>query len=257
MSRLSIAILTLNEGHNIEDCIRSAQGCADDIVVIDSGSEDDTVAKAQALGATVVHYPDWQGFGEQRSRALRHVPDGWVFFLDADERMTPALAQEIRAVVAQDMEAVWEVKWEQMAYGQSLARMRGTAGIARLFPVRIVEGFQGAVHEGARLRKAVPTHCLRALLPHYSRETIYGSLVKLAQYVQLGAYKRYQTGKRGGVLRGMASALANFTRLYVFQLGFLCGRAGFLYSFFVGLECFFRYAALDIDKASLNRAVRR
>ncbi len=227
------------------------------MLVIDSGSEDQTVSLAQAMGAQVVVYADWQGFGVQRSRALEHLADGWVFFLDADERMTPALAQEIRQVVSGDTDAVWEVEWEQMAYGQSLGRMRGTGGVARLFPLRILAGFTGAVHEGAALRKPAPTRRLTQRLPHFSRETIYGSLVKLAQYVQLGALKRHQAGKRGGVWRGLGSGVANFTRLYVFQRGFLCGRAGFLYSFFVGLECFFRYVALDVDREQLTAPVRR
>lgn len=257
MTRLTVAILTLNEAHNIEACIRTAAGVADEILVVDSGSQDQTVALAQSLGARVEVHADWQGFGEQRSRALQHLQEGWVFFLDADERMTPELAQEIRQVVEDDAEAVWEVEWEQMAYGQSLGRMRSTGGVARLFPLRVLAGFQGAVHEGAVLRHPVPTRHLRHRLPHFSRETIYGSLVKLAQYVQLGALKRHQAGKRGGAWRGAASGLANFTRLYVFQRGFLCGRAGFLYSFFVGLECFFRYVALDVDQAQLKHPVRR
>lgn len=257
MSRLSIVVLTLNEAHNIEACLRSTQGVADQVLVVDSGSQDQTVSIAQRLGAEVVEYAEWQGFGVQRSRALPHVQADWVFFLDADERLTPALAEEIRQVVGQDGEAVWEVEWEQMAYGQSLGLMRGTGGVARLFPMRVLKGFSGAVHEGAVLSKAVPTRNLRHRLPHFSRETIYGSLVKLAQYVQLGALKRHQAGKRGGVWRGVGSGVANFTRLYVLQRGFLCGRAGFLYSFFVGLECFFRYVALEVDRGHLKQPVRR
>lgn len=257
MSRLSIVVLTLNEAHNIEACLQSAQSVAGQVLVVDSGSQDATVEIAQRMGAQVVEYADWQGFGVQRSRALQHVQADWVFFLDADERLTPALAREIGEVVTQSVDAVWEVEWEQMAYGQSLGRMRGTGGVARLFPMQVLEGFHGAVHEGAVLRHPLPTHRLRQRLPHFSRETIYGSLVKLAQYVQLGALKRHQAGKRGGLLRGMGSGIANFTRLYVFQRGFLCGRAGFLYSFFVGLECFFRYVALDVDREQLLAPARR
>lgn len=257
MSSLSIVILTLNEERRIDACIRSAAGLDARVLVIDSGSTDATLQRALALGAQVHVYADWQGFGVQRSRALAHVHSDWVFFLDADERLTPALAQEIAGVVAHSDEAVWEVVWEQMAYGQSLARMGGSSGIARLFPMRVLERFDGAVHEGAVLRRPLPTRRLRARLPHHSRETIHASLLKLAQYVQLGALKRRRAGKRGGVLRGMGSGLANFLRLYVFQRGFLCGRAGFLYSLFVGLECFFRYVALEIDHEDLDTPARR
>jgi glycosyltransferase involved in cell wall biosynthesis len=150
MSRLSIVVLTLNEAHNIEACCAAPRGGRPDSGGGQRQPGCDRVL-AQGLGAEVVAYPDWQGFGEQRSRALQHVQADWVFFLDADERLTPALADEIRQVVADNAEAVWEVEWEQMAYGQSLGRMRGTGGVARLFPMRVLEGFSGAVHEGAVL----------------------------------------------------------------------------------------------------------
>jgi hypothetical protein len=103
----------------------------------------------------------------------------------------------------------------------------------------------------------VPRKVISAKLLHHSRETVRGSLEKLTQYVMLGASKRAQAGKRGGVVRGLASGLSMFVRLYVFRLGFLCGGAGFLYCLFVALEAFFRYAALHYDKEHLTNNVGR
>lgn len=257
MATLTIGILTMNEERRIAACLDSA-AFADQIIVVDSGSRDRTVEIARAKGAQVHLYPDWQGFAVQRNRLLAHATGEWIFFLDADECVPPALAQEIRAIVDAGVPGVWEVMWEQMAYGQSLGRMRSSGSIARLFPRGEIVEFEGVVHEGARLRTpGLPVRRLRHRLPHYSRETVYGSLQKLAQYVQLGAHKRAQAGKRGGVLRGMASGLANFIRLYIFHRGFLCGRAGFLHSLFVALECFFRYVALDVDKDYLDKTEKR
>lgn len=257
MATLTIGILTMNEERRIAACMDSA-AFADQIIVVDSGSSDATVAIAQAKGAQVFSYPDWQGFAVQRNRILQHATGDWIFFLDADEQVTPALAQEIRAIVDGNQPSVWEVAWEQIAYGQSLGRMRSSGGIPRLFPRQQIIQFEGVVHEGAKLHDPhLPVQLLRNRLPHYSRETIYGSLQKLAQYVQLGAYKRLQAGKRGGVLRGMGSAIANFIRLYFFHRGFLCGRAGFLHSFLVALECFFRYVALEIDRDYLQETKKR
>ena len=73
----------------------------------------------------------------------------------------------------------------------------------------------------------------------------------------LGAAKRAAAGKRGGVVRGLASGLAIFIRLYIFRLGFTGGGAGFLFCFFIALECFFRYAALHYDRAHLTDKVGR
>ena len=76
---------------------------------------------------------------------------------------------------------------------------------------------------------------------------------------ELIAWGRYADSyeKRGGVWRGLASGGANFIRVYLFQRGFLCGRAGFLHSYFVGLECFFRYVALEVDRDRLTEPARR
>lgn len=257
MAKLTIGILTMNEERRIGACIDSA-AFADQIIVVDSGSSDATVEIAKAKGVDVFSYPDWQGFAVQRNRILQHASGDWVFFLDADELVTPSLAQEIRSIVDANQDCVWEVAWEQIAYGQSLGRMRSSGGIPRLFPRGQIIQFEGVVHEGAKLNNPdLPVKLLANRLPHYSRETIYGSLQKLAQYVQLGAYKRMQAGKRGGVLRGIASGFANFVRLYFFHRGFLCGRAGFLHSFLVALECFFRYVALEIDRDYLQETKKR
>ena len=254
---LCIAILTLNEARRIEQCIDSAR-FADQIVVVDSGSSDGTVALASAMGAEVHTYADWQGFGEQRNRLLKHCRADYVFFLDADEVIPPELEKEITDIVRSGANGVWEVLWNQVAYGKPLTRMKSTGGIPRLFRADNLIGYEGLVHEAAVLKdKTVPVYKLKARLFHYSRETIYGSLQKLAQYAQLGALKRAKRGKTGGVLRGFASALANFLQLYIFRRGFLCGPEGFLFCFFIALECFFRYAMIEYDKGILSGSAKR
>jgi glycosyltransferase involved in cell wall biosynthesis len=244
---LCIGILTMNEERRIAQCIQSAK-FADQIVVVDSGSIDRTIEIAKELGAEVQCHDDWQGFAAQRTRLLQYVKTDYIFFLDADEVIGEALAQEIRAAVASQRDAIWEVLWNQVAYGRPLALMKSTAGVQRLFKTASVEKFEGVVHEGAIMRNGSrPVLKFHARLLHYSRETVHGSLLKLAQYVQHGAAKRAQIGKTGGVLRGFASAFAIFLKLYVFRRGFLCGAEGFLFCFFIALECFFRYAALKYD----------
>jgi len=246
--RLSIGILTLNESRRIESCIRSAM-FADQIIVVDSGSTDGTQALARAMGAEVHEYPDWQGFGVQRNRLLEHVRGEYIFFLDADEEITPELQFEIEAVAAAGKNEIWTVLWNQVAFGKPLTAMKTTGGIRRMFRRDSIKEFTGLVHEHAEMiDPTLPVRTFRTRLLHYSRESIYESLNKLAQYTQLGAAKRATAGKHGGVLRGMASGLAIFIRLYILRRGFLCGPEGFLFCFIVALECFFRYAALAYDK---------
>jgi glycosyltransferase involved in cell wall biosynthesis len=254
---LCIGILTVNEARRIAACIASAR-FADQIVVIDSGSTDGTREVAAEAGAEVHLRADWEGFAVQRNRLLPHVRCDYVFFLDADEIIPPELAQEIQAAVRSGDDAVWEVQWNQVAYGRPLTLMKSTGGIRRLFRMDILSHFDGVVHEGGVLKRPeVPIRRFRHRLLHYSRETVYGSLLKLAQYVQLGAAKRAEKGRRGGVLRGMASATAIFIRLYIIRRGVLCGPEGFLFCFFIALECFFRYAALRYDKLEQGAALAR
>ena len=258
---LTVAVLTHNEAHRIEACLKSA-AFADQLLVVDSGSTDNTVAIAQGLGAEVHSHPDWQGFAVQRNRLLAHSRGDYVFFLDADEVMTPAFAQELQAIVRSGEQAVWRIRWRMVAYGHELTYFRSQSQIERLFVRALVKEFTGVVHEQAELHAlpdggAVPRRLIRARLLHYSRTTVRGSLEKLTQYVMLGAAKRAEKGQRGGVLRGLASGLSMFLRLYVFRLGFLCGGAGFLYCLFVALEAFFRYAALEYDHQQLSESVRR
>jgi glycosyltransferase involved in cell wall biosynthesis len=254
---LCIAILTMNEERRIAQCIQSAH-FADQIVVVDSGSQDGTVALAQSLGAQVHSHPDWQGFAEQRNRLIQHCNADYIFFLDADEQIPTELATEIQAAVQSQAQLTWEVLWNQVAYGKPLTLMKSTGGVQRMFPMANLLRFEGLVHEKAILKNPqTPVRKFKHRLWHYSRETVYGSLQKLAQYAQLGAAKRAEKGKRGGVLRGFASALNSFVQLYFFRRGFLCGAEGFLFCFFIALECFFRYAMLHYDRNTLNETTKR
>jgi glycosyltransferase involved in cell wall biosynthesis len=254
---LGVAVLTLNEAQRIEACLRSA-AFADQVVVIDSGSTDDTRERAVGLGAEVHLHADWQGFGVQRTRALQHLHTDYVFFLDADEAFTPALQAEILRAVASGEDAVWRVWWDEVAFGRALTRMKPRGGIQRLFRRETLERFDGVVHEAPVLRRGgVPLRAFRSRLLHHSRTTVYGSLRKLAQYVQLGTVKRSAKGRRGGVLRGVVTSMLVFIRVYFFQRGFLCGAEGFLYCLFIALEIFFRDAALRYDATDTADLARR
>ena len=254
---LCIAILTMNEARRIEQCIRSAQ-FADQIVVVDSGSTDGTVAIAQGLGAQVHTHADWQGFAEQRNRLLQYCSCDYIFFLDADEVITPALQTEIQSAVLANQPDVWETYWLEVAFGRPLKRVLSRKSLPRFFRREMLKGFDGVVHEHALYQKPhLQHHTFKNPLLHYSRETVQDSLKKLTQYSMLGAAKRAKQNRKGGVLRGAASALWMFIRLYFFKLACLEGGPGFLYSFFIALEFFFRQAALKYDRQSLTDKVHR
>lgn len=256
--RLSIGILTQNEARLIGRCIESAS-FADEVIVLDSGSTDNTLDIARSLGAQTYSSDDWQGFAVQRNRLLAHVKGEYIFFLDADEIITPELRNEIIALVRTGTAGVWRVRWTVVAFGHVLRHFKSGSSMERLFRTELIDHYEGVVHETAILKSDRPATRanLQHRLLHHSRQSVRASLEKLTQYAMLGAAKRHAAGKKGGVLRGMASALVLFVRTYFFRRAFLDGGAGFLYCFFVSLECFFRYVALHYDRDSLNVTVNR
>ncbi|MDR2991793.1 MAG: glycosyltransferase family 2 protein [Burkholderiaceae bacterium] len=254
---LFIVVLARNEARRLPACLHSAR-FAERTLVIDAGSSDETVAIARRLGAQVESYPDWRGFGVQRTRSLQHCQEArYIFFLDADEEITPALCAEICTIVRTGQSGAWTVNWEQVAFGRTLAGMASAPGMPRLFSADCLLGFGSAVHEQALLAPDTLVMHLGALLRHHSYDSVRTSLKKLSQYAMLGAAKRAARGQRGGVWRGLASASALFLRLYVLQRGFLHGGAGFLYCYVRTQECFFRYAALRYDRNRLTDTVER
>lgn len=255
--RLTIGILTLNEEKRIASCIASAH-FADQIIVVDSGSQDKTRDIAASLGAEVYEYPDWQGFAVQRNRILQHAKGEYIFFLDADEEIPAALQEEIQAAVAEGKDEIWKIQWNHVAFGRALTWMTNAGSHQRMFKTKSILEFSGVVHEQAEMKGAERrVHTFDNRLLHFCRETVVGSLQKLTQYVQLGAVKRIHAGKRGGVLRGFVSSISVFFRFYIARRGFMCGAEGFLFCFFVALECFFRYVAIKYDTDVLNTTARR
>lgn len=255
--QLTIGVLTMNEAHRIEQCLKSAS-FADQIIVVDSGSTDETVAKAHAMGAQVWSYPDWQGFAVQRNRLLKHAQGKYILFLDADEIINTACRKEIEDIVQSGENAVWKIKWRIVAFGKELKYLKSTSLVERLFFKDNLKEFQGVVHEEAQLHNpSVKRYLIKSEVLHTSRESVQSSLNKMAQYSMLGALKRAEQGKKGGVFRGLLSGFNVFFRIYFLHRGFMCGGAGFLYAYFHALEAFFRYAALAYDKDLLNQYAKR
>jgi glycosyltransferase involved in cell wall biosynthesis len=256
--RLSIGILTKNEAALIGRCIESAS-FADEVIVLDSGSTDNTLDIARNLGAKIFVSENWQGFAVQRNRLLERVSGDYIFFLDADEIVTPELRDEIKAIVDSRATGIWKVRWTVVAYGHVLKHFKSDSNMERLFTTHLIDHYEGVVHEGAVIKSDTPVQrkILRHRLLHHSRQSIRSSLEKLTQYAMLGAAKRHSAGQRGGIFRGLLSATGSFVKTYFLRGAILDGGPGFLYCLFVALESFFRYVALEYDRDRLNTSVGR
>jgi glycosyltransferase involved in cell wall biosynthesis len=247
MASLSVILITKNEAGNIRPCLESV-AWADEIIVVDSGSSDDTVAIAREMGARVYEH-DWPGFGPQKNRALGYASHDWVFSIDADERVTPKLRTEIEAVI----------RAEQAPDSYFVPRLSNYCGrfmrhsgwypdlLPRLFKRGKARFSDDLVHE--RLIVEGATGELKGMLLHYAFDDLEEVLHKVNQYSSAGAQMMLSKGRNasltGAVLRGIWA----FARTYVLRGGFLDGREGFMLAVSNAEGTYYRYLKLML----LNR----
>lgn len=242
MPTLSIVILAKNEAANIAECVRSAR-FADQVIVMDSASTDATAELARAEGAQVTVTPDWPGYGPQNNRGIAQVTSDWFFSLDADERITPALAAEIRAAIARDDVNGFRVPRISMYCGRFMHhggwRPDYTWRLARRGKARFTEHY---LH--AHLQVEGATGTLKEPIVHYSFRTMESVLEKMNRYSSANARDMVTAGRRGSLARAVASGLWAFFRTYVLRLGFLDGRFGFLLAVSNAEGTYYRYVKL-------------
>lgn len=241
MKRLSITIITKNEAHNICECVRSV-AFADEVVVVDCGSTDDTVALARAEGATVYEM-DWAGDGPQKNRAIDRATGDWFFSLDADERITPELAREIRAAIEREDVNGFRVPRLSMFAGRFMHhggwRPDYTWRLARRGCARYTETW---MHAHLQVQGATGT--LRESIIHYSYRSMEAVLEKLDRYSSGGARDMAERNRKGSLGKAIAHGGWAFVRSYVLQRGFLDGRFGFMLAVFNAETTYYRYVKL-------------
>jgi len=241
MTRLSIIIVAKNEALNIADCVRSAR-FADEVIVLDSNSTDATADLARAEGATVVT-TDWPGYGPQNNRGIDMATGDWFFILDADERITPALAAEIRAAMAQPGMDGFRVPRVSLYVGRFMQhggwRPDFTWRLARRGKGRFTEHY---LH--AHLEVQGATGALKEPIVHYSFRTMESVLEKVDRYSSASARDMRERGRTGSLSQAIAHGLWAFFRTYVLRLGFLDGRWGFMLAVSNAEGTYYRYVKL-------------
>jgi glycosyltransferase involved in cell wall biosynthesis len=240
---LSVIIITRNEAADIGACLDSV-AWADEIIVVDSGSTDDTVAICQAFGARVDVAADWPGFGAQKNRALSHASRDWVLSLDADERVTPELRREIENIIAQAHAAAAYDIPRLSSYCGRFMRHSGWYPdyVTRLFRRGAARFSDDVVHE--RLLVDGDTGRLKHELLHYAFADAEEVLRKVDQYSTAGAQRMHARGRRATLAGAVVRGLWSFLRTYVLKLGFLDGREGFLLAVSNAEGTYYRYVKL-------------
>ena len=249
---LSVAIITKDEEANLPHCLESVV-FAEQVVIVDSGSDDETVKIAAAFGCNVFVEP-FRGFGPQKQFAIDHCRHDWVLVLDADERIPEETAAVIKKIV---------LNKEASSAGYSFPRKNYFQGrwIRHMgwWPDRVLRLFQkdsGRMAEAAVHESVIVSGQVRELnvpIEHFTESSLNKILIKIERYSTLGAEEAFREGRKASVWSAALRAEIAFFQNYFFKLGFLDGRQGFVLSITDAVNKFFKYAKLS----ELNRSTKK
>jgi glycosyltransferase involved in cell wall biosynthesis len=249
--KLSVTVITKNEAADIGDALASV-AWADEIVVVDSHSSDDTVAIARRYTDRVIAR-DWPGYGNQKNYAASIASHDWILSLDADERVTPALADEIRRVLAgaptESGFRIPRVTWH-------LGRWIRTTDWypdpqLRFYDRRSAEWTSRRVHESVKARGAVGR--LNGELQHYAYRDISDHLETIDRYTTYAACQMFEEGRRAGLMEIAAHPPLAFLRNYIARGGIRDGAVGFVVSAMNAYYVFLKFAKLwELQRDTTN-----
>ena len=241
MNSLSVIIITKNEAANIATCIESV-AWADEIVVVDSGSSDDTPDICRGLGAKVYEH-DWPGFGPQKNRALDYATGDWVLSLDADERVSPELRAEIQSAMLKGRADAYEIPRLSSFFGRYIRHSGWRPDyVTRLFKRGAGRFSDDLVHE--RVIVTGSTVKLRQSIMHESFRDAEELLAKIDHYSSAGALMLHKKNRTSSLKQAVAHALWAFLRSYILRAGFLDGREGFMLAVSNAEGTYYRYLKL-------------
>ncbi len=251
MNRISAVIITLNEERKIERALKSLQGLADEIVVIDSGSRDATEQICRRYTDRVL-FREWTGYRDQKQFATDQARYPWVLSLDADEALSPELRSELIDWKAGSpghqgyylpritfflgrwiRHTTWYPDWQLRLFEKSRGRWEG-----------------GRIHESVTLQGS--TGRFSGKLQHYTYSSIDEYLEQLQTFTGLAAADYYDAGKRSSPWRMIFLPLTSFFDNYLLRRGFLDGTAGLVVSCLSATSVFFKYLKLWERQNSLS-----
>lgn len=242
-ARLPITVVmpALNEEHRIQDAVLCSSEWADEVIVVDGGSKDDTIARAEAAGAIVFQF-EGNSIGAQRNHGASNARNSWVFALDADERLSEELKLELRSALNETSHTAYRVRMRNLYLGRE--RRRGRWG--RDWHVRLhrrdLRFRETRVHE--RLEDASSTGILLGAVLHTPYRDLSHHLAKMITYARWGALDLHARGRRATIGDLLIRPTWRFLRDYLLYGSFLDGRYGLLTSALTGYSSFLKYAFL-------------
>jgi glycosyltransferase involved in cell wall biosynthesis len=244
MQKISVVIITKNEEHEIGRCLHSLKGLTDDIVVLDNGSTDNTKNIVREEGARLIEQA-WEGFGKTKNKATQFARYDWVLNLDADESLDEELKNSLLDLSLDNENEVFELKFKNF-FGKKYLRFGEWGGDkhVRVFNRRRIGWNEARVHEGLLLMPEIKIKKLKGHVLHYTVNTVTEYSNKMFKYASLSAEKYAEQGKKSSWLKVIMAPLFAFLKYYIFKLGFLDGREGFICARMTSYYTFTKYARL-------------
>jgi glycosyltransferase involved in cell wall biosynthesis len=241
---ISVIVITKNEAHDIRECLESVRGWVQQIIVFDSGSTDGTQDICREFGAEV-HQTDWPGFGQQKQRALDAAAGPWILSLDADERVSADLRDEILTAVAQASLKLFQIPRESNYCGAWMHHSGWSPDyVLRLFYQGTARFSRDLVHERLIPVEGYAIGTLNHKLIHYSFRDFSEVLSKIDSYSTYGAIQGAARGKQGGLRKALLHGLWAFIRTYFVQRGYLDGKMGLVLAISNAEGTYYRYLKL-------------
>ncbi|HEY4434711.1 glycosyltransferase family 2 protein [Lelliottia wanjuensis] len=242
--RLSVVMIAKNAADLLPDCLASV-AWADEIVLLDSGSSDNTLEVARAAGAKVFIDTDWQGYGIQRQRAQSFATGDYVLMIDTDERVTPELQQSLQSVLASPKPgAVYSIARRNYFLGRFMRHSGWYPDrVMRLYERERYQYNSNLVHESLECVNAEVIN-LQGDLRHLTCRDFASFQRKQLSYATAWAQERHQRGKKASIAGIFAHTLGAFLKTLVLRAGILDGKQGWLLAVVNAQYTFNKYTEL-------------
>lgn len=232
MDKVSVTVITLNEEENIERCLKSVKSFADEIVLVDSGSKDNTVAIAKRLGARV-YYRKFDDYSSQKNFAASKTKGNWIFSIDADEVVTEGLSKEIGLVVKEKKINGYLVPRRNIIFGAEIKHTRFSPD-KHIWLWRKGRGeWVGKIHEEVKVQGW--TAELRGAKVHYQYEKISEFWEMMNNYTERMAEEIISNNRRFSYFMLFYAPSLSFFRRFFYKKGFLDGWRGFVLSYLMAI----------------------
>lgn len=255
MPTISVAMIVKNESQELAACLETVKDWVDEIVILDSGSQDNTQEIALSYGAKWYENTNWQGFGKQRQLAQRYVTSDYILWLDADERVTPDLkAAILQAVSLDEQNAVYQIGRLSEVFGREIRHSGWYPDyVVRLYRKELAQYNEALVHEKVVFAPTIEVKTLNGDLLHFTYKNLHQYLQKAANYSEAWATQRFTQGKKTSLSSAILHALNSFVKMYLLKKGFLDGKQGLLLAILSSYSVFSKYANLWVKHTAASK----